>query len=81
MSKAHIDLKFPVSSDGKEVTALDMRRPKVRDMLIADKATGADSEKEVVMFANLCEVDREVIENMDVMDYAALQGAYRDFLS
>ena len=55
--------------------------PVVRDMLAADKAPGAEAEKEVRMFAHLCEVVPGVIEALDLTDYMTLQEAYRGFLS
>ena len=62
-------------------SALTLRRPKVRDMLAADKASGSDAEKEVRVFANLCEVAPAVIEALDMADYQALQERYAGFLS
>lgn len=78
MSKAVIDLKYPLE-DG--TNRLNMRRPKVRDMLAADKAKGSDAEKEIAMFANLCEVAPGDIEALDMADYKELQTAYSGFLS
>jgi len=76
-----IKLKHPVTVDGKELNSLSMRRPKVRDMLIADKHGGGNGAKEVAMFANLCEVDSSVIEDLDLADYGELQATYKGFLS
>ncbi len=76
-----ITLKRPVTVDGDVLAQLALRRPKVRDMLAADKATGSDAEKEVRVFANLCEVAPSVIEELDMADYAQLQESYQDFLS
>ena len=76
-----IKLAYPVLIDGDTVSALQLRRPVVRDMLAADKAAGAEAEKEVRMFANLCEVTPGVIEALDLTDYMTLQEAYRGFLS
>jgi hypothetical protein len=76
-----INLKHPITLGGEEYTQLTLRRPKVRDMLGVDKQGGSDAEKEVRIFANLCEVPPSVIEELDLADYQALQGAYQDFLS
>ncbi len=67
--------------DGKETDKLEMRRPKVRDVLSAEKNTKGDSAREVWLFAALCGVDVEVIEDLDMMDYTSLQGVYTSFLS
>ena len=50
-------------------------------MLIADKHGSGNGAKEVAMFANLCEVDSSVIEDLDLADYGELQATYKGFLS
>mgnify|MGYP000954081289 CR=1 FL=1 len=74
-----ITLDFPVVSDGTEVRALYLRRPKVRDHMLADKLGGTDAEKEVRYFANLCEVAPEMMENLDMSDYKKLRSAHDGF--
>ncbi len=76
-----IELKHPVEVDGKNIARLSMRRPKVKDQLAADKASGSDAHKEVRLFANLCEESPAVIEELDLADYRQLQEAYSGFLS
>ncbi len=76
-----IELKHPITLNGEDLQHLCLRRPKVRDMLAADKASGSDAEKEVRVFANLCEVAPTVIEELDIADYQALQERYAGFLS
>jgi hypothetical protein len=39
----------------------------------------SDEEKEIRLFANLCEVTPNIIEELDESDYANLQKAYMDF--
>lgn len=74
----NIVLKYPLECGRTSVT---MRRPKVRDMLASDKAKGSDAEKEIALFANLCELAPVDIESLDMVDYQALQKAYQGFLS
>ncbi|MDE0167363.1 MAG: phage tail assembly protein [Bryobacterales bacterium] len=76
-----IKLKHPVKADGAEVAEVTMRAPKVRDMIAADKGGGSDAERELRMFANLCEITPRIIEELHLVDYKAMQGAYLDFLS
>jgi len=78
MNTVNIELSYPLDNGTAQ---LNMRRPKVRDMLAADKAKGSDAEKEIAMFANLCEVAPSDIEALDMADYQALQKAYQGFLS
>ncbi len=75
-----IDLKHPIAVDGLEVRQLTLRRPKVRDMLAADKAGGTDAEKEIRAFANLCEIGPKTVEELDLADYRQAPKAYADFL-
>ena len=76
-----IKLKHPIEVDGIEVQQVTMRRPKVRDMIAAEKGAGGDAEKELRMFANLSEITPQTIEELDMVDYKAMQDAYVDFLS
>ncbi|MCG8471379.1 MAG: phage tail assembly protein [Desulfobacterales bacterium] len=81
MSKTEITLEYPVTVDGIETKTLSMRRPKVRDMLASEKKATTDAEKEIGVFANLCEVSPKAIEELDMMDYGKLQETYQNFLS
>ena len=81
MSKVEIKLAEPVEVNGERFEKLTIRPPKVRDLLMASKFDGSDEEKEVRIFANLCEVPPEVIEELTIKDYQQLQKAYQDFLS
>lgn len=76
-----IELKHPITLNGIEVSQLNLRRPKVRDVRAADKAGSTDSEREIWLFANLCEATPEAIEELDMADYLQVQRAYQDFLS
>ena len=75
-----IELKYPAESAGETINNLTMRRSKVKDRLIVAKMKSAsDEEKEIRLFANLCEVQPSIIEELDESDYATLQKAYMDF--
>ncbi len=76
-----IPLEHPVEIEGAKVNELKMRRPKVRDMIDAEKSGGGNAEIEVRLFANLCEVTPSTIEELDMADYQAVQGVYTGFLS
>jgi len=76
----NIKLKYPIESDGTNIADLNMRRSKVKDRLIVAKMkNSSDEEKEIRLFANLCEVAPNIIEELDESDYANLQNAYMDF--
>jgi len=76
-----ITLKYPITVNGQEITSLSLRRPKVRDMLVADKSAASSAEQEMNLFANLCEVDNDTILELDAADYKQLQETYSNFLS
>lgn len=76
-----IALDYPVTIDGTEVSVLHMRRPKVADTFLAQKSTKPDAEKELDLFANLCEVSPADIQKLDMMDYLKLQEQYGNFMA
>ncbi|EGR4477780.1 phage tail assembly protein [Vibrio cholerae] len=74
-----IQLTVPAFHEGKEYTELTIRRPKVRDRLIADKQCQEEPDKEVRLFALLCGVADEVIQDLDMDDYEEVQKAVLGF--
>ena len=77
-----IALKYPVEVTGQSYDKLSMRRSKIKDrLLVAKMKTASDEEKEIRLFANLCEVEPKVIEELDEADYSNLQKVYLGFFS
>ncbi len=77
-----IELKYPVEATGETFTNLTMRRSKIKDrLLVAKMKTASDEEKEIRLFANLCEVEPRVIEELDEADYSNLQKVYLGFFN
>ena len=75
-----IELQHPIKLAGESHAKLTMRRSKVKDRLVVAKMkTASDEEKEINLFANLCEVAPSVIEELDESDYAKLQNTYLNF--
>lgn len=81
MSKVKIELTHSIEIDGAKVGVIQLRRPKVRDMLSVEKSVDNDAEKEIQLFANLSELSPDNLLELDMTDYAKLQKAYQDFLS
>jgi hypothetical protein len=78
----NIELKYPVEVTGQSYDKLSMRRSKIKDrLLVAKMKTASDEEKEIRLFANLCEVEPKVIEELDEADYSNLQKVYLGFFS
>ncbi len=75
-----ITLIEPITVNGTTYDQLNIRRPKVRDRLAVERMKKSEAEKEIVMIANLAEVDAKVIEELDLADYAKIQGIFADFL-
>jgi len=71
---AKIELDFPIQISGAEVQYLVMRRPKVRDMITAQKAGGGDdAETGLVLISNLCEITRDELLELDSADWKKLE--------
>ena len=78
----NIELKYPVEVTGQSYDKLSMRRSKIKDrLLVAKMKTASDEEKEIRLFANLCEVEPKVIEELDEADYSSLQKVYLGFFN
>lgn len=73
-----ITLKYPVTVDGHEYTALTMRRCKVKDRRMASKQK-SDEDREITLIGNLCDVPPGVIDELDSADYDQLQEVLRGF--
>ncbi len=75
-----IDLTYPVSISGVPVKQLQLRRPKVKDILASEKMNkGSDADQERQLFANLLEQPMEVVLDLDFADYQKVQKAYTSF--
>lgn len=76
-----IKLNYPIELSGATHEELTMRRSKIKDRLLVAKLKTSDEEKEIRLFANLCEVEPKVIEELDESDYANLQKIYLGFFN
>lgn len=76
-----IKLNTPIKIDGVEVHEINLRTPKVRDLLVNSKKELSESEREIRLIANLSEVPIESIQDLDLRDYLKIQNWLKDFLS
>lgn len=77
-----IELKYPIELSGENLDKLTMRRSKIKDrLLVARMKNLSNEEKEIRLFANLCEVEPKVIEELDEGDYENLQKIYLSFFN
>ena len=79
MSGVKVELKYGIEIAGATVKVLHMRAPTVGDTLAADRLSGSDAEKEITIFANLCEIAPNDLHKMHLADYKRLQDAWRGF--
>ena len=78
--KVEVALKSGLKVDGVQVSSLTMREPEVADQLAAFAFKGSEPEREVLLFANLCNVSPDQIKSLKMRDYNRLQAAYRGFI-
>ena len=75
-----IKLIEPIKIDGASISELTLRRPKVRDRLAVERLGTNDAEKEVALIANLADIPKDAVEELDLADYAKIQEALQGFL-
>lgn len=76
---AKIDLDFPITVSGVEVSHLVMRRPKVRDMMAAQKSGGSEAEMGMTLVANLCEIAPDDVLELDSIDWEKCETQVQAF--
>lgn len=75
-----IKLIEPIKIDGVSISELTLRRPKVRDRLSVERLGTNDAKKEVALIANLADIQKDAVEELDLADYAKIQEALHGFL-
>jgi len=74
-----IKLEHPITSDGRKITEIDMRRPKVADVVAARKNKVDEAEQETALIANLAGLPPSAILDLDLADYKKLQERLAGF--
>lgn len=80
MSGTEITLQYPVVGPLGTVEKVTLRRAKVRDQVAAQEGGGNPAAQEMRLFGFLTGQPPEVLEEMDYVDYLALQKAFTGFL-
>ena len=78
-----VRLSQPIAWDGKTVTDVQVRRPKVKDLRAMErdnKDAASQIDQGVAMAALLTELPIEVIDEMDAVDFAAVSEVIAGFL-
>ena len=78
-----VRLSQPIASDGKTVTEVQVRRPKVKDLRAMERDNtnpASQIDQGVAMAALLTELPVEIIDEMDAVDFAAVSEVIAGFL-
>lgn len=75
-----VKLSRPFNVNGKSVSDLTMREPRVIDKILLEKTPGSEVVKEVTMIATLCGLNASDLNNLPGYDYAELVAAFNRFL-
>jgi hypothetical protein len=78
-----VRLSQPIAWEGKTVTEVHVRRPKVKDLRAMERDNGPTAsqiDQGVAMAALLTELPVEIIDEMDAADFAALSEVIAGFL-
>ncbi len=59
---------------------VNMREPKVRDMLAVDEVVG-EAKKEIALISSLTQMTEEELVDLSLKDYGKLQKQMQDFLA
>lgn len=76
---AKITLDFPITVSGVEVSHLIMRRPKVRDLMAAQKQGGTEGEMAIALVSNLCEITQDDVLELDSIDWDKCEAQVQAF--
>ena len=76
-----IKLSSPIKVDGVLVHELNLRKPKVKDLIEANRKNSSDIDREVNLIANLAEIPVESVQELDLSDYLKTQNWLKNFLS
>jgi hypothetical protein len=74
-----IDLQYPIDFEGGKLSKVELRRPKVSDVVKARKGLKDEAEQEVALISKLSGLPPAAIEDLDVADYKKLQEVLSGF--
>lgn len=74
-----ITLDMPIQVEGREITQVTLRRPKVGDIRRMDKQGGSDLEKTLWLLSTLGELTPEEVDELDGGDLEKLADVVGDF--
>lgn len=84
MTDATVTLAFPLEIDGKTISEISLRRPKVKDLRAMDRARqpgASELDQGIVMASTLCGLPLTAMDDMDAGDFAGVSEAVSRFLT
>lgn len=77
-----VKLKYPIEANGKTVSEISLRRPKVRDIKNATKSTANAADEEIALVSALSnELSPDQVEEIDMEDFKGIQDFLKPFFS
>lgn len=74
-----VTLSREADVDGAKTKVMRMREPTAADMEGFHGAKGSEASREILVFANLCEVSPDTVRKLPLRDYQRLQVAFQGF--
>ena len=74
-----IDLLVPVTVQGRNLTSVTLRRPKVGDLRRMDKVKGSEMERTLYLIGQLAELAPAEVDELDAADLATLGDVVTGF--
>lgn len=66
------ELAFPVMEKGTEINTINLRRPKVSDLVAMDSVSGGVA-KTITLISNLGMISPDAVKNLDAYDFSIIQ--------
>ena len=77
--EVEISLDFPVQLPDRILDRVVMRRPKLSDLLAAPIRDTSDLDGEMRLYARLCDLVPDELQELDMADYEKIQKQYLIF--
>ncbi|MBD5641766.1 MAG: phage tail assembly protein [Desulfovibrio sp.] len=74
--EVEISLDFPVQLPDRILDRVVMRRPKLSDLLAAPIRDTSDLDGEMRLYARLCDLVPDELQELDMADYEKIQKQY-----
>lgn len=74
-----VNLKYPIEFEGGKLTEIKLRRPIVRDIMESKRGRTESSDQEIALIAKLAMLPPSAIEEIDLLDYTAIQEQLQSF--